>query len=592
MANWRFIPIYKNKGDVNDTNNYRGITLLSCMGKLFTSVINYRLKQYSDAQEIISETQAGFREGYSTLDHIFLLKCVVDLFKWKKRKLFCLFVDYKKAFDIVWREGLWLKLVNNNVSGKILKVIRNMYSNVKSCVMAEQRISETFSCSMGVRQGENLSPLLFALYVNDLQETLIEYNCNYLDFSDDLVNTYLRLLVIMYADDTVILCDSEQNMKNALASLHNYCSEWKLTVNCSKTKIVIFGRGRVATSNYNFQFGEERIEVVREYKYLGILFICNGRFREGQLELKDQATRAMYPVIGTSRKHDLPVDIQLQMYSSMVVPVATYACEIWGYNIIREMEFMQMRFLKYVLYVHRYTSTDIVYGELGMYPLEIVVKCRMINYWTRLITGKNTKLSYIIYTCLLQLYMSGIFISPWLDCIRGICIECGLSGVWQSQTIGNVRWFLKTVEQRLKDLWISTWYRNIITKGICSSYSVYKEVYGIEEYLVKLAKTNRINICKFRTGNNNLPVVRGRYHNVRREERFCDKCNSEQVGDEYHVLFQCQNQYITQLRSKYIPEYYRVNTNRRKYIKMMQCSSVHLLNNFSQFIKLVLRMFA
>ena len=112
---------------------------------------------------------------------------------------------------------------------------------------------------MDVRQRANLSPLLFAIYVNDLQEKLIEHNCNYLNFNDDLVNTYLRLLVVMYADDTVILCDSEQNMKEALVSLHRYCLEWKLKVNCSKTKIVIFSRGRVATSNYNFQFGEEEI---------------------------------------------------------------------------------------------------------------------------------------------------------------------------------------------------------------------------------------------------------------------------------------------------------------------------------------------
>ncbi len=79
---------------------------------------------------------------------------------------------------MVWREDLWFKLVKNNVQGKILNVIRNMYLNVKACVMTEQQMSETFSCNMGVRQGENLSPLLFAFYVNDLQETLIEYNCN------------------------------------------------------------------------------------------------------------------------------------------------------------------------------------------------------------------------------------------------------------------------------------------------------------------------------------------------------------------------------------------------------------------------------
>ncbi len=111
------VPLYKNKGYIQDVSNYKGITLLSCMGKLFTSIINERLNEYSNKLSLINETQAGFRHGYSTLDHIFLLKCVTDLFNWKKRKLFCLFVDYKKAFDMVWREGLLYKLVKEKVQG-------------------------------------------------------------------------------------------------------------------------------------------------------------------------------------------------------------------------------------------------------------------------------------------------------------------------------------------------------------------------------------------------------------------------------------------------------------------------------------------
>ncbi len=91
------------------------------------------------------------------------------------------------------------------------------------------------------------------------------------------------------------------------------------------------------------------------YKYLGILFSYNGRFREEQLELKDQSTRAMYPLIGNTRKYDLPIDIQLQMYSSMAVEVTTYACKIWGFDIVREMESLQMRFLKYILCVQSRT---------------------------------------------------------------------------------------------------------------------------------------------------------------------------------------------------------------------------------------------
>lgn len=92
------------------------------------------------------------------------------------------------------------------------------------------------------------------------------------------------------------------------------------------------------------------------------------------------------------------------------------------------------------------------------------------------------KLPYL-HVFIIVIYVRS-FISPWLDCIRSICIECGLSGVWQSQTINNVKWLLKAVEQRLKNLWISTWYRNVTTKSICGSYMMYKEVYGIEEYLV------------------------------------------------------------------------------------------------------------
>ena len=97
------VPLCKNKGDVTYTNNYRGITLLNCMGKLFTSILNDRLKQYFEANHLIDETQAGFKQEYSTLDHIYLLKCIIDMFKWRKKKLFCLFVDYKRL--LIWCGG-------------------------------------------------------------------------------------------------------------------------------------------------------------------------------------------------------------------------------------------------------------------------------------------------------------------------------------------------------------------------------------------------------------------------------------------------------------------------------------------------------
>ena len=93
------MPLYKNKGSPNDPDNFRGITLLSCIGKLFTAAINFRLTNYLEQTGTIGDEQAGFRAGYSTTDHIFTLHAILDLYLQKKSKVYCAFIDYKKAFD-------------------------------------------------------------------------------------------------------------------------------------------------------------------------------------------------------------------------------------------------------------------------------------------------------------------------------------------------------------------------------------------------------------------------------------------------------------------------------------------------------------
>ena len=96
--------------------NYRPITLLSCLGKLFTAVLNERLNKFLNYNSILLQNQAGFRKHYSTSDHIFVLHSIFELLKLKKKKLFCAFVDFSKAFDSVWRVGLWNKLLQTEIN--------------------------------------------------------------------------------------------------------------------------------------------------------------------------------------------------------------------------------------------------------------------------------------------------------------------------------------------------------------------------------------------------------------------------------------------------------------------------------------------
>ena len=95
------IPLYKMKGDKKDHGNYRGITLLSYMGKLFTAALNKRLTEFCEANNILNENQTGFRKGYSTVDHVYLFMFIIDSIRVKKKKLYCAFIEYKKAFDCV-----------------------------------------------------------------------------------------------------------------------------------------------------------------------------------------------------------------------------------------------------------------------------------------------------------------------------------------------------------------------------------------------------------------------------------------------------------------------------------------------------------
>lgn len=160
--------LYKNKGDTKDPDNYWGITLLSCLGKVFTAVMNNRLGNFAKNTGLINKEQAGFRPGCSTSDHIFALNCLLDIYLSKGQKLFCGFVDYKTAFDSAWRVGLWQKVLDANTKGKIIRVMMNHHDGTKSSVKTPNGVTEFVSCQMGVRQGENVSPFLFALFLNDL----------------------------------------------------------------------------------------------------------------------------------------------------------------------------------------------------------------------------------------------------------------------------------------------------------------------------------------------------------------------------------------------------------------------------------------
>jgi hypothetical protein len=303
------IPIYKNKGDSNDPKNFRPITLVSCLGKLFTAILSERLSKYSDNFFVMHENQCGFRQGYCTVDNLFTLYSFFELLKRKKKKMYCAFIYFEKAFDKIWREGLWYKLLINNINGKMLHVIQNIYKDIKSNISYSNSKSDYFPCS---------------IFFNNLEDFLENHNVTGLfTISQDIeniMNVYMNIFLLLYADDTVLMAETPEDLQKQLNIFHDYCLAWKLKANIDKTKIVCFINGRLP-QNLQFTYSNSEIEIVKEFNYLGLLLTKTGNFKRTIKTLADKGTKAMYEILKRGIFHNLSISCRFDLFDKVVKPI-------------------------------------------------------------------------------------------------------------------------------------------------------------------------------------------------------------------------------------------------------------------------------
>ena len=280
-------------------NNYRGITLVSCLSKLFTSVLNKRIEKTCNEHNLISDAQFGFRKGRSTVDAIFILMSLVQNYLANNKRLYVIFVDMMKCFDSIYRNGLYIKLFKSGIQGKMLRIIRDMYSNVKSCVKQMSSFSDYFSYSVGLRQGEVMSPLLFSLFVEDLELYLQN------DVNSGLVIDDIIILLLLFADDMAIVGKTPCEIQNHLDNLYTYCNHWGLQVNTIKTKVVVFRKRGGLLPTESWTYNSQPIQVVNDFNYLGVVFNYTGNFKLNQEYLVGKSLKALNVLLNHCRDFDL-----------------------------------------------------------------------------------------------------------------------------------------------------------------------------------------------------------------------------------------------------------------------------------------------
>lgn len=359
---------------------------------------------------------------------------------------------------------------------------------------------------------------------------------------------------------------------------------WKLNINYDKTKIVIFGARKI--DKYCFKMEGNVIEIVKSYKYLGVLLSNNGSFLNARKSIYEKANKAMHLLYKRIYNLNLPLDLQLKLFDSTIIPIITYGCEIWGHECLEMFERVHNKFLRAITKCRKSTPMYMIYGELGRYPLSVTIKTRIIGFWSRIITGNSSKYVHIIYQKLLQI---GVHKFKWTKKVQAILQEVGRNDIWINHTTQIPKNTKYIVKKSLIDLFTQNWHNLLRQSSKGQNYSLLKDTPSLEEYLLILPMGKYIPLIKYRTANHFLPVETLRWQGIDISERKCTLCNTRDTADEFHYLLICKH--FDDQRKQYIKPYYYRRPNVLKYKELFSLKSPVKLSKLSKFVSIIMKEF-
>ena len=602
-TNWikGYISPIPKSGDPNKPENYRGIAVTGSLSKLINSIFNKRLDNFLEKQNFYNPYQIGFSRDSRTADHIFVLKALLDKYFSKNKKVYACFVDFQKAFDTVIHTAIYIKLLKANVGGLFYNLLKNMYDKSLLSIKVGNELTENFSSSVGVRQGDVLSPNLFKIFINDLPDYLSETG-------DSIFLNDLQIDCLMYADDVILISQSASGLQNKIDKLQKFCNDWCLNININKTKVLIFNKGGKFL-NQNFILNGTSLECVNSIKYLGIMLTCSGSFTGAQQELLKKGNKALWKLKADLVSLQPSIKTLCHVFDHTIKPILLYGSEIWGCFInmkhksdiicdfskltsVFQADKLNIHFSKYILGVNKYSSNFAVMSELGRLPLTIDIFKNTIKYWARIEKSNNLLLKNA-YLEIVQLHNSGLH--TWYSYILHIMKILDINTSMSELSKLKPHTLAKKLKTYCFDLFIKTWAKTreklIIDNGKLRTYLKFKYSFECEKYLTFIEDFQKRKIyTKFRISNHKLKVELGRYLKpyLPFEERICEKCFSDDIEDEIHFLLQCPN-YSQKRKSllnsinKDCPAFNNLNYV-NKFIWLMTMENDNIIRKVSEFL--------
>lgn len=515
------IPLYK-KGDSNDINNYRGISLVNSIDKLIATLLLNRLKAWLSDKQILVENQAGFRKSYSTIDNIFNLFSIIKYLWYQgNESVYCYFIDFKAAFDKISRSYLFYKLYNIGISSKFLNQIEVLYSKTDNAVFSNNEISDSFESTSGVKQGCVLSPLLFSLFINDLVN----------EIGGGVTIRELKINMLLYADDIVFIAKDISILQLMINRLQRYCNTWGLVINQSKSQIMVFKKnGAKLRKNERWTFENKQIEIVKSYKYLGINLSSNLNL-ENHLKERGQIANFKLNQLWSSfiTNKNFHFESKVNLVNAVSRSTICNGCQYWGFARYNIIERFGRSIIKRILKLPKYTPNYVLRVELGCTEWYLfTLKCHMHYILKIIYQQENYRFTNFLAKIFIQLKFD--WFVNWID----IGKQCGVTWDVIDETLWKNN--IEKVLNFIKEEHLSACLKKARETQSHAFFNKLSYMNGNGFLRLNFNDHFKSLILKVRCGLINLNDVPWRSENRKR----CSLCVDASIESLYHFLGQCK----------------------------------------------------
>jgi len=389
-------PLHKDDSRL-EPSNFRPITLLSVVGKLFGTIVNTRVMRYSEAVGAISDEQGGFRKQRGCPDQILIFREMLASRKERKLPTFCCFVDVRKAYDTVWREKAYVAMHDAGINGKLWRQIQAMHKGLTRRVMHPLGLTEPFDVERGVAQGAVESPWVYSIFIDGMAKALKRAG-------HGVMIAGRRVPLLMYADDVVLLASTPRELEAMMAVVSAYSRRNRFEYNGKKSGVMVFNAPNATTlavKNTKWKLANKQVKVVDAYTYLGAVTTTDekdwGPHVLGAISRAKRRSNDLLYMLRYDR--GIRPRTAITLWQSLVRPILEYASEIWSGQIPRYLEqkaeAVQLKFLRGTLGLHKNGSgvaNEVLRAEAGCERLcDRWTKLRL-GYWRRVFAAPRGRL--------------------------------------------------------------------------------------------------------------------------------------------------------------------------------------------------------